>query len=185
MAMAREALGKMLTRNFILSKEREELAKKRIPSGKVDSGSQTESRVLRLTRRLMEDRGAQKGKKADRGMSRIPGQNPFSTWNLHILSWPAPFLLRIHVLDQEWMHFSRPTLNPKPGMDAFLKANPSLNLLPGDESEDTVYSTVGARLTVFDPVPLDMPKDLGATDLVKARRALRDATQVKSNDSNA
>ena len=63
-------------------------------------------------------------------------------------------------------------------MEAFLKANPSLNLLPGDESEETVYSTLGARLTVFDPVPLDMPKDVGATDLVKARRALRDATQV-------
>lgn len=67
MTMAREALGKMLTRNFILSKERAELAKKRIPSGKVDSGSQTESRVLRLTRRLVEDRGAQKGRKMDRG----------------------------------------------------------------------------------------------------------------------
>ena len=84
MAMAREALGKMLTRNFILSKEREELAKKRVPSGKVDSGSQTESRVLRLTRRLMEDRGALKGKKTDRGESRNPGQKPPYTWSSQI-----------------------------------------------------------------------------------------------------
>lgn len=67
-------------------------------------------------------------------------------------------------------------------MDAFLKANPSLNLLPGDASEVTEYTTLGGSLTVFDPVPLDMPKDVGATDLVKARRALRDAAQVKAPD---